>query len=322
MPLGAKGHIGLAKETTFGTPVAATAYVPFVSESIKEEIELVQDPSIRTYLDESEPYLGLKKYSGDLTVEAYPDVIGHILRSAMGAPTTTVKTTDQSYQHVFKPVDADFAALCAVPPLTLEVNRDLAQAVQYAGCVVDGFSFKCGSGQKIAQFVFNIIAAKRASIAKTTPTFGTVDPLLFNQLTFSIGGSANPDVEDVGVNFKNNLAGKATLAGGTEINRIVRDALRTADLDVTFDLTSETEYNKFLAGTVGAWQIKLEGAVIGTSTDKFTVQFDFPRVKYSAFPINVGGPKRLTVGAKAKVCHDKTAGYAMQVTLINGTATY
>lgn len=323
MPLGARGHIGLTKEVTFGTPVAAADWVPFISESIKEEIETIQDPSIRTVLDENEPYQGLKKYSGDIALEAFPDVMGHFLRSAMGAPVTTVLGTNEAYQHVFQPANTDFAPLCAVPPYTLEINRDLpgGQSVQYAGAVVDGLNVSFGTDQKVAQAQVSIIAAKRATVVKTTPTFGTNAPLLWTAGKVEIAAVANTDVEKVTVSYKNGLAGKATLDGGTEINRIYRDGLRTLDLDLQFDLTTEAEYTKFLAGTVSAMNVVLEGPIIAT-TYKYTLKFEFPRVKYVAFPINVGGPKRLTVAAKAKPSYDKTLGYAVKVTLINLKTSY
>ena len=73
--MSAKGqlsHIGIGKETVFGTPVPVTDYLKFNSESIteaKEELVSAQMPGRR---DEPESYEGLNTISGETVHEVHP----------------------------------------------------------------------------------------------------------------------------------------------------------------------------------------------------------------------------------------------------------
>jgi hypothetical protein len=131
MPFGVLAHIGLGKETTYGTPVAASDYIRFASEGLSEEIEQVVSDNIIGVVDEGASVEGAHTISGDISFDVYPNNIGHLLRSALGAPVTTSVGTGV-YQHVFTPTQNNFSNVCALPPYTFEVNRDLAQAFQYA----------------------------------------------------------------------------------------------------------------------------------------------------------------------------------------------
>lgn len=136
MPIGALAHIGLGKEITYGTPVAATEYLRFASEGLNEEIEQIISENLSGVVDEGSSYEGIRSVSGDVSFDVYPNVVGNILRAAFGAPVTTMVVAGV-YQHVFTPSQTNFSNVCALPPYTLEVHRDLEQAFQYSGAVVN-----------------------------------------------------------------------------------------------------------------------------------------------------------------------------------------
>jgi hypothetical protein len=89
MPIGSRGHIGIKRETTWGTRVAGAndVFLPFVSEGLTRDIEEVVSAIQRGILDEPVSYQGQKGVAGPLAMEVHPVSIGHILRSALGAPT-------------------------------------------------------------------------------------------------------------------------------------------------------------------------------------------------------------------------------------------
>ena len=96
---------------------------------------------------------------------------------------------------------------------------------------------------------------------------------------------------------------------------------REIPISFTVDFTDKTEYDLFLAGTERQMRIKFEGAVIAgdAASTPYTLQLDFPLVRYLAWPINIGGPGRLMVGVTAKAKYSAT--HAMLVTLINTQRT-
>jgi len=88
MPQGSRGYIGYKKEVTWGVdPTGApTAFFPFISENLTPKIPDLLSAAQRGLLDEPKSYQGEKSFGGDLLMEVHPVSIGHILRSALGAP--------------------------------------------------------------------------------------------------------------------------------------------------------------------------------------------------------------------------------------------
>jgi len=95
-------HVGVAPEVTFGTPVGATSYLKYSSESITLSIEDLMEASLNNIRDEGASYYGLKTIAGDSVHEVHPAGLGILLRGALGAPATTNNTG--SYTHVYTPL--------------------------------------------------------------------------------------------------------------------------------------------------------------------------------------------------------------------------
>lgn len=320
MPFGVLSHIGVAKETTYGTPVVANDYLRFASESLNEEIEQIISENIMGVVDEAASHEGLHNISGDISGDVYPNVIGHLLRAAFGAPTTTSMAAGV-YQHVFTPVQANFSNVCALPPYTFEVHRDFAQAFQYAGSVVNDLTFFFGTDSKIMQFTAAIIARKLALITKTTPSLEATNPFLWNQATITLDSAANTDLSTVEFGVNNNLEARATLDGTREVSRVLRNGARTFPVSFTMELKDLTEYNKFRAQNEIPAKIEMIGGVI-SGADKFKLTVDIPKLRFSAFPINVEGTGAITTQVEGSAKYDATSLYAMKITLVNSKTSY
>lgn len=322
MAEGRLAHIGIGKETEWGTPVAASDYVRFVSESITEETEEVVQESIRATRDHPDSQQGIISVAGDIELEVYPGTIGYFLRSIFGAPTSQLVGSSQAYQHEFEPSDTPFSDDCAGWPYTLEIYRDLDQANQYAGCVVNALSFTFGVGQKILRATASIIGKEMAKITKTTPSFADEEVFIWKQATISIGGAQNNDLESLDLSFEAGLEGVPLINGSNRVAKILPGDFRTASGTLTFGVVDgHTEYDKYINWTTQAMQLKFEGATI-EETYKYTLQFDFPKALYRSYPINVPGSGRLTVAADVKFQRDASLGYMVKVTLINTKTSY
>jgi Phage tail tube protein len=324
MPFGALAHVGIGKETTWGTPVAANEYIKFVSEGITEEIEQIVLESLSGVVDEAPSFEGMHNISGDLTFDVYPNVVGHLLRAAFGDPSTTQPDASGNptvYQHEFIPTQANFSNVCALPPYTLEIHRDLEQAFQYAGAVVNDLTFSFGTDTKVMQGTAAIIAKKLALIAKTIPSFETTNPFLWNQATITIAGAENKDIQTLQFGVNNNLEGRATLDGTKEISRILRNGKRSFPVSFTFDLKDLTEFNRFRSQSEVSATIELTGAVIsGAYNYKMTIEI--PKLRYTTFPINVGGAESLTAQVEGVAKYDSSSAYSMKITLVNTISAY
>lgn len=313
--LGAFAHVGVGKETAFGTAVAASDYLQIVSESISHNIEEVVREAIHGVVDEPASLAGLETIAGDIVVEVQPETIGYLLRSALGAPETT--GVEAPYTHTFTPVQTDFAAKCALPPYSLEIHRDLEQAFQFAGCVVNNLQFSWGVDQKILRCTASILGKSVTLIAKTTPEFETSNPFTWEQATYKTGSplAAVDTLTAIQITVNNNLEAVATLNNTNEISRIRRNGFRTVEIQFTFEVEDLTEYNKFKAQSENAFEFEF------TSGDN-KIKFDLPKVRYTSYPLGVGGPGRLTVAVAGKAKYDAVTEKAIGIVLTNSAASY
>lgn len=320
MPYGSLAHIGIGKEATFGTAVAAVDYIRFASEGLNEEIEQIISENIMGVFDEGASFEGMHNISGDISGDVYPNVIGHLLRAAFGAPTTSSLAAGV-YQHVFTPVQANFSNVCALPPYTLEINRDLEQAFQYAGAVVNELNFSFGTDNKIMQFSAALIAKKLALIAKTVPSLEVTNPFLWHQAKVTFDAADTKDFSTLEFGINNNLEGRSTLDGTKEISRILRNGVRTFPVKFSTELKDLTDFNKFRAQNEVPIKIELTGAVIsGANNYKLTI--DIPKFRFNAFPINVDGAGVIAAQVDGSAKYDATSLFAMKVTLINSKTSY
>jgi hypothetical protein len=87
MPQGRLGHIGMGKEVTFGTPVAATRYFQFVNESLYTPIGEVTPPAVVGQFDEGPTFLGVREHKGKVRFNVFPDFFGMLLVAGWGVDT-------------------------------------------------------------------------------------------------------------------------------------------------------------------------------------------------------------------------------------------
>lgn len=319
--IGAIGHIGLGKETAWGTPVAATKYVPFVSEGIAHEIEQLVAENIRGIVDESASHAGLHRVAGQIEAEVHPNILGHLLRSALGPPVSTQIGVTPAYQHVYTPTQQQFSSVCALPPYTLEIYRGVGQAFQAAGAVVNSLEFRVGMDQKILRVVAALVAKSMATLEKTTPSFETTNPFTWAGCTLKIGAAVVDRFESVNVAIRNELEGVGTLNTTDKISRIVRNAKRNVELTMRVLFEDHADYTAFKDQVEQAFEVGFEGAVI-EDPNKYALKFEFPKLRFTAFPVGIAGPGRIAVDVTGRAKYDPVMAAAVKVTLINTETSY
>ena len=225
--------------------------------------------------------------------------------------------------HVFTPVQTDFHADCTLPPYTLEVYRDQAndKAWQYKGSVVNTLALTFGTGAKILKATAGIIAKEEAEINKEAVSLETTNPFVWNQAAVEIGGNDHDYLEDFTLNIDNKLVGVFSLNESAYIRKIIRDGVRTFDFSFTTDFVDKTEYDKFMAGDEQAFQIIFTGAECESGYN-YALQIDIPKMRYTAYPVNVGSPGRLTVAVSGKAKYSTSDGYAVKISLTNLETSY
>lgn len=161
---GAQGFMGVAIETTSGTYEAPTHYIPIQSESVQWVQDTIWRRPIRASADIVGAVPGNGRVEGDLSMEAFEDVVALFLFCSR---TTVTKTgTTPNFTYVFK------GSAVAVPneTLSLTIVRN-GVTFGYTGCVMGSFNFTVEDG--LLMFNPTILGRDEDSESLPTATWNT-----------------------------------------------------------------------------------------------------------------------------------------------------
>lgn len=323
MPSGRKGFIGIFKETTFGTPGAATDYHRFRGgEAVRTDIEEVTPPNILGVFDEGPTYQGLKTHGGDIPFDAHPNILGFYLLSALGADSVVQDEVGVRWTHTFSPRQTDFADACSLQPLTFEIGRDLTQSFQYAGAVVNRLQLKIGIDEKVLMVTASILAKSMARITATSPTVEVTQAFRWNQIAVTLPDpTAFLTMRSLTVTIENNQEALAYLDTTTEAAQI-RSGNNSRRVTVEGIMRGNSaEFTEFINGTERFLKGVFTGPVLGTNFYMLTMEF--PRFRYLAKDLGVAGPGEIFVGFRGVAKYDgAVANTPMRAILRNAKASY
>lgn len=123
--------------------------------------------------------------------------------------------------------------------------------------------------------------------------------------------------------LSNGLIPVPLLNNTKRIAKIVGDMYRSGSISAVFHIEDRTNWETYFAAWITRpWLVLFRGASRTSTAFYYELQFHFPKVLFTAFPLNTAGPGRITVGATAKIKYDSTAEYGSKAILFNKTSTY
>lgn len=217
--------VGLGKETTQGTPVAPTIFIP-VSTATKptDTPDYIDDDSLVGSAGKIRgTYQGILRTGVSLDGFAFPDSIGSLLVAAGLADT--VSGTTPNFTHTFKlPVAGTQPPSWTIVVWEGGVN---AQARQYPGQVLDTLDITLdikGAVKWAAKFM----GWPSSLVTKPSPTFPTTAPWLSWQAALTIGGTANPKPVSGKISIKRSSEYVDTMANVQTPYNVFADAMEAA----------------------------------------------------------------------------------------------
>jgi hypothetical protein len=202
-----QSFIGLALETTFGTAVSATSYVPFTSESLAGKPNIKNIPSIRqTRSEMTAKFTGPYEVSGDLVFPFYPTSGGILLAGALGHDTYSTSTHNLTVSDGALPSFTIEKYLAGVTDATVAG----AASNQFAGMVVSKYSMKLAV-EAAAECTVTFMGQQNAFIAPSSPSFGSdVTPYSLLHISVTIGGTSSPFITAVDLDIDNSAKALTT----------------------------------------------------------------------------------------------------------------
>lgn len=300
--VGGQGFVGVAVETTPGTYVAPTTFIPILSESLQYTEDRYISPAIRKATIAQDVKQSFYHVEGDIDLEVDTDTIVYFLHACR---FTVVKTLTGPYKYVFTPSGGASAGPngnnATAKTLSITITRN-NQVFKYVGCVVGSYNFRVENGVLLS--TMTIMGLGEVSVntdTPPTPTFTSPSLLGAAAHTVSTAPVVTPPTTPTWVTATNFQTFQINVnENGAAQNRIQSNRqaafISFGETELTIAATRDFEvradYDNFVATAFQAFQLfSSNGAV----TD--SIQIAVYRGAYTAFPISLPGIGDIVVAA-------------------------
>jgi hypothetical protein len=312
--LSGSGFIGLALESTKGTYVAPTVYVPILSEAFRYVEDRYFSPQIRQSTERSDVKQGYYHIEGDIEMEVDPNFLPYFLFCTRHTPSFATGV----YTFIPSTAGATSTAASGMVQRTMSITTVRnGVAFGYSGCTAGSLRFFVDGG--VLKLAINMMGESQSM--PSLPTASWSAPNLFgadaHYIRTDTSGTAptfagSPVADFNGFEFQANFNPSAE-------NRIVANrgasyiAFHETEISLTteLDFVDATEYNNFIATTQKAIQFESlnGGATLAAATTG--VQIVTRRGVYETYDLGLSGLADIIM-----------AGVTMRGIGISGAASY
>ncbi len=251
--LGGGGSLGIGLETTMGTYVPPTVFVPIMSESLDYNEDKYLSEQIRQQSIHSEAKPSYYHVEGDVEMEADPRFLPYFLY--LGRHTAT-KAGAGPYDYKFVPNSAGTASTTAgttaqkTASITVVKNEEV---FGFSGCCLTGFEFSVDTDNGVLMVTWNMMGLNEAEPANPTEAWVAPDLLgadshrIYLDVAGAAPGFANPvDVNHNGLTFSASF-------NATPQNRVRADrgasyisyGITEGTVSAEIDFLDRTDYDNF-----------------------------------------------------------------------------
>lgn len=253
--IGGQGTVGVAFETTVGTFVAPTKWIPIRSESLQLVEDKIYRMNIRATADRTGAVQGYTHVEGDIEFEVTSDVLLYFLYAARMTPTKTGAVAPYTYTFVG-------AGASKVTTATGPTNRKTLSLLITRGGNPRGFV-----GMAVGQMVFTLdngmlictasmVGTNEASQSTGTPTWPTLQPYGPGKITLEIPtATARADMDTFTLTINDNLV-PANRLNGQRNAAYENWGEREITLTCEADFDTMTDWNAFQNQTFQAITVK------------------------------------------------------------------
>lgn len=314
MSLGAIGYVGYGVESTEGTAVAPTKFLPVTSFSFEDTNDYLVPEQIRgdrdRYIAMAAPYMT----SGSMDLELIPNDIAPLLKSALAGSVATSAYAGGGYQHVITPGNVS-------PTFTFESSAAGILVMRYGGIRVNTLEINASFGEIVTSSWGLEGTSREKQGSESAEAYSDVMPFHFSGASVQVDGSELATVKDLTFSIGNNLDRIGTLRRTRSWRRTALGA-RDVGLSATLDFTDTAEYDRFLAETFFAVTLLFEGeaGVTGMGSNRPTLKIEIPKVRWNTAGIPLSAGDFLEMGSEALILRP-VGQDILTMTLINNEPT-
>lgn len=243
-----RSYLGIAKETTKGTAVAPTAFIPVNIGKVKpvDVIDPLYDEGLRGSMVKNYNYIqGRTRSTFDFGGAVFPDTFGWALGGIMGSVATTGSSAP--YTHVVSLKNASAVGADAQPTAFTLTDFYAADVRSYPGCQVHDLTLNF-SADGLMEFDAKATGWASEVVSTPTPSFTTVLPTPSWQGTVSIAGVPVAYSVDGSLSLTRSVEPIYGISDTQNPYQIFVGALETAGT-LTFVMENDDELVRYLTNT-------------------------------------------------------------------------
>lgn len=243
-----RSYLGIAKETTKGTAVAPTAYLPVASGKIKpiDVIDPLYDEGLRGALVKNYNYIpGRTRSTFDFGGPVFADAVGWSLSGLLGSVATTGASAP--YTHTISLKNSQTSAADAQPTSYTLTDFYSANVRAYPGIQIHEVDLNF-SADGLMEYDAKATGWLSATASTPTPSFTTVLPTPSWQATVTIGGSSISNAVEGNINLSRSVTPIYGLSNTQQPYSVFLGPLEVKG-KFKFVMENDTELTRFLTNT-------------------------------------------------------------------------
>ena len=243
-----RSYIGVAKESTEGTAVAPTAFIPVTASKLKVDniIDPLFDEGLRGSIVKDYNYIqGRSRSTIDFGGPVFADTFGWILGAHLGSVTTTGSSAP--YTHAITLKNATAVAVDAQPTSLTLTDFYAANVRAYPGCSISDVTVNF-SAEGMLEYDAKATGWLSATASTPSPSFTTVLPTPVWQAVVTIGGTQVSNAVEGSISMTRPLSAIYGISNTQNPYSIFQGALEVKG-QLRFVMEADTELTRFLSNT-------------------------------------------------------------------------
>jgi hypothetical protein len=278
-----RSYLGIAKEVTPATPVAATDFIPVSKDAFKptDIIAPLYDTGLRGSMVENYTYIQGRRHTEiDVAGPVFADTVGYWLGGILGSVVTTGASAPYAHTITLKNATSGDAQPTS---FTLE-DYYVSGNRFYPGCKVTEFSMTFNS-EGMLEYTAKLMGHPSQTTSAATPSFSAVTPTPVWRGNVLIGGLTVGYITDGTVNMTRKaeaIFGINTQQGPYEVFVAALDSTGS----ITFVMENDDQLLNFLNNTQPVLNFQFSQ---GTGASATTIAFNVAKGAYTTAAIDRSG---------------------------------
>ena len=315
--IGRLGWVGVALETTPGTPVSPVKYLPYTTCSFRNVVDILDDEAAKGIRERAwGSVVGRSRGEGDIAILMDVENAPYLIIPALGTHSTTTVEAGV-YKHTI-------TRKAGNPPKTITINQnDTVSTRQYAYGTVNTLEIAVSDG--LATLTTAVISkAPEAGTGTKSITEETV--LAFKDYTVKFGATlANAETQSPtklsAFTLRINNNAEALYLSGSSSSAQISMGQLEIEGDYTLFFENTTEQAAYEAQTKRAMIVTFTGALCGATAYE-TVKISIPKFHIRERGVDTAPAGFVTENPTFVVDYDATEAKSIQIEITNNTTSY